>query len=77
MSTIKITGQKKRNIEVFFTIITKHSFGELIKYNTEILKKEKLSLSIKNTIRRHIVKVGFIVGPNLEYANERFYEQCL
>jgi len=36
-----------------------------------------LILSIKYVIRKYVTKVGYIVGPNLEYANNRFYEELL
>jgi len=30
---------------------------------------------MKNTIGKHIVKVGYIIRPNVEYANMRDYEK--
>ena len=48
ISTIKITGNNNKQFEVFFSIITKQGFGELIKLQILFLKKEKLSLSNKN-----------------------------
>ena len=63
----------KKVAEVFFSVITKNGFGTLIKNQLQVLKEQKISLSVKNTIRKHIIKIGYIVGPNLEYANLQFY----
>ena len=53
----------------FVTINTTKGFGKLINRQVELLQKEKLSLSIKNIIPEHIVKIGVIVGLTLEFAN--------
>ena len=47
----------------------------MIKHYIELLCENKLSLSIKNLIGKHIVKVRYFMGLNLECANERFYEE--
>ena len=73
MSMIKVSGTKKKVAEVFFSIVTKFGFGTLIKHQIQVLKHYKISLSIKNAEGKHIVKIGYTVGPNLEYANLQFY----
>ena len=75
MSEIKISGEKWRVSEVFFKVVAKQDFGLLTKHHVELLHENKLSLSIKNSIGKHVIKVGYFVCPNLEYANERFYEE--
>ena len=73
MSTVKITETNKKYYEVFFSVITKQGFGGLIKEQVDFLKKEYLSLSIKRSIGKHITRIGYIIGPNIEYANRDLY----
>ena len=51
------------------SIITKKGFGNLVREQVAYLKEAQLSLSIKKTVGQHVTRVGFIIGPNIEYAN--------
>ena len=42
-----------------------------------VLKEEDINLKIKYTIPEYITKVGILVGPNVEWANPRYYKQLL
>ena len=68
-------GEKKCISEVFFSIITKYRFRALIKSYIDLLKAHQLSLSIKNAIRKYVVKVGYFIRLNLKYTDECFYKE--
>jgi hypothetical protein len=48
-----------------------------LKEQLEVLKEEKLKLSMKHTILEHMVKISIIIDLNNEFTNTRYYEQLL
>ena len=43
----------------------------------ELLKKEKISLSIKKTISEHTIRVGVLISLNLKHYSESYYNNFI
>ena len=77
ISSIRVVGDKKWQVQVFLTIVIKKGFGELTKEQIPLLKKEGLALSIKHIIKEYVTKIRVLVGPNAEFANSCYYEKFI
>ena len=69
-----IGKQSRKKTEVFIKIVVNDYLGALIKPNITLLKKERLSLHAKTTIIEHTVKIGILLGLNLQFASKINYE---
>ena len=69
-----IGKQGKKKTEVFIEVIAVDYLGALIKLNIIILKEERLSLQRKTTVLEYTVKIGILLGLNLQFTLKENYK---
>jgi len=77
ISEPKVTGSRVIRVELFITLETTLSLRELVDAQFEFIQREGLRLTVKRTGEEHTSRVGYLIGPVVDWANMKWYEeQC-
>lgn len=75
ISEPKVTGKAVIRVEVFFTIKTKTPVRDLVQSQLDFLQRENIRIEIKRTNEEHTTRIGYLVGPVVDWANMNWYER--
>ena len=64
----RVFGKKNYKVPVFFKVQSKLSIPELVKEQLNLIKEYGFSLSIKEMKEEYAIRVGILLGVNLQFA---------
>ena len=75
LSDPKVIGNRVIRVDIFFTIRTKTTVRDLVQSQIEFLKSENVRVEIKQTNNKHTTRIGYLIGPVVDWANINWYKE--
>lgn len=77
MYPMRNIGRKMHVLQVFFKVLTTKSVHDLRLDQQDYLKEKRIQMIPKFTKLEHTAKIGFILGPNVQFANLHWYDHMI
>lgn len=70
-------GTENRRVSLFFRVRTGKSIKQLIYACEDLMKELDVKIHKKYTLPEHVIKTGYVLGPNFKFANLKKYKMLI